>query len=91
MVVYVLLGVIIFLAPFAGIGLSHLFIDLVNRLKFSEVSAGITVRRRNELEKELLLRELVSSLRLPLIQSPRTTTRSIQGKRNNSHRRRLNK
>jgi hypothetical protein len=82
-----LLGVIIFLVPLAGIGVSHLLIDLVNRLKFSEVSAGITVRR-SELEKELLLRELVSSLRPPLIGSRRTTTKSIERKRNNSDRRR---
>jgi hypothetical protein len=91
MTVYMLLGVIIFLVPLAGIGVSHLLIDLVNRLKFNEVSAGITVRRRSELEKELLLRELVSSLRPPLIGSRRTTTRSIERKRNNSDRRRLNR
>jgi hypothetical protein len=37
------------MALFAGVGVSHILIDLVNRLKFNEVSAGITVRKRDEL------------------------------------------
>lgn len=73
---YVLIGVIIFLTPFAVIGVSHILVDLVNRLKLSEVSAGITVRKRDELDTELLLRELIQCLRLPRI-APRTNTRSI--------------
>ena len=81
--VYVLIGVIIFLAPFAVIGVSHLFIDLVNRLKFSEVSAGITVRKRNELDTELILMELIRSLRLP--HTRRSRTRSIERERNVSN------
>ena len=91
MTVYLLIGVILLMAPFAGVGVSHIFIDLVNRLKFNEVSAGITVRKRDELDTEFLLRELIQCLRLPHIRTTRTTTRSIEGKRNNSDRRRLNK
>jgi len=91
MVMYVLMGVIIFLTPFAVIGVSHILVDLVNRLKFSEVSAGITVRKRDELDTELLLRELIQCLRLPRIAPKRTNTRSIERKRNNPDCRRLNK
>jgi len=91
MAMYLLIGVILLMAPLAGVGISHIFIDLVNRLKFNEVSAGIRVRKQDELDTELLLRELIQSLRLPRIATKRITTRSIQGKRNNSDRRRLNK
>ena len=81
--IYVLIGVIIFLIPLAVIGVSHLFIDFVNRLKLSEVSAGITVRRRRDLDAEHILRELMQSLPLPLIKEGRTTTRSVLRKRSN--------
>jgi hypothetical protein len=91
MAVYLLIGVILLMAPFAGVGVSHILIDLINRLKFNEVSAGITVRKRDELDTELLLREVIQCLRLPHIRTTRTTTGSIERKRNNSDRRQLDK
>ena len=75
MAVYLLVGVILLMAPFAGVGVSHIFIDLVNRLKFNEVSAGLTLCERDELDTEQLLRELVSSLRL--LHTRRSRTRCI--------------
>lgn len=66
MAVYLLIGVILLMAPCAGVGVSHILIDLVNRLKFNEVSAGITVRKRDELDTESLLREVIQCLRLPI-------------------------
>jgi hypothetical protein len=80
MAVYLLVGVILLMAPFAGVGVSHIFIDLVNRLKLNGVSAGIKLRKRDELDTEQLLRELVSSLRL--LHTRRSRTRSIERKRN---------
>ena len=71
MEVYLLIGVILLMAPFAGVGVSHILIDLVNRLKFNEVSAGITVRKRDELDTETLLREVIQYLRLPHIRTRR--------------------